>query len=219
MLLHDIIVRKTIFSATKWENLHVNTVIITWVFDTEYVIISYLSLVHHKVFNPSQSRWMICIYPKIMRPRDVIHETRHPCTRLQCRDWWDNYKVTWYLRGQTRRKICQYKESRSNLFNLDNRKWRTQNAVVTVDFFTARNYDLKLVETRTVHGVHWEIDMPTSWAHFFYEHYVLAVDFLCLLPQKRARERECWGQLPKQRTLRKSNWKRINKLDWNYFYC
>ena len=114
----------------------------------------------------SQGGWFVFI-PKLCAQEDVIHETRHPCTRLQCRDWWDNYKVTWCLRGQTRRKICQYKESRSNLFNLDNRKWRTQNAVVTVDFFTARNYDLKLVETRTVHGVHWEIDMPTSWAHFF----------------------------------------------------
>ena len=74
MLLHDIIMRKTIFSATKWENLHVNTVIITCVFEPEYVIlISYLSLVHHKVFNPSKSRWMICIYPKIMRSIDLIH--------------------------------------------------------------------------------------------------------------------------------------------------
>ena len=146
MLLHDIIMRKTIFSATKWENLHVNTVIITCVFEPEYVIlISYLSLVHHKVFNPSKSRWMICIYPKIMRSIDLIHETRHPCMRLECRDWWDKCNVTWYLRGQTSNKICQYKESRSNLFNLDNRKWRTQNVVVDRRFLYSKGlYDQKL---------------------------------------------------------------------------
>ena len=116
MLSHDVILRKIIFSATKWENLYVNIMIITCIFDPEYVIISYLSLVHHKVFKPSTSRWTICIYPKIMRSIDLIHETRHPCTRLQCRDWWDNCNVTWYLRGQTSNKISQYKESRSNLF-------------------------------------------------------------------------------------------------------
>ena len=53
-----------------------------------------------KVFNPSKSRWMICIYPKIMGSIDLIHETRHPCRRLECRDWWDKCNVTWYLKGQ-----------------------------------------------------------------------------------------------------------------------
>ena len=32
---------------------------------------------------------------------------------------------TWFLRGQTSDKICQYKKSRSSLFILDRRKWRT----------------------------------------------------------------------------------------------
>ena len=122
-----------------------------------------------KVFNPSKSKGMICIYPKIMRPVDLIHETRHPCTRLECRDWWDKCNVTWYLKGQTSNKICPYKESRSNLFNLDNRKWRTQNAVVDRRFLYSKElYDQKLVETRTVNVVHRDTDLPTSWVRFFF---------------------------------------------------
>ena len=137
-----------------------------------------------KVFNPSKSRWMICIYPKIMRPIDLIYESRHLCMRLECRDWWDKCNVTWYVKGQTSNKICPYKESRSNLFNLDNRKWRTQNAVVDHRFLYSKElYDQKLVETRTVNVVHRDTDLPTSWVHFFFhEHYVLAVDFLRFLP-------------------------------------
>ena len=65
MLLHDIILRKIIFSVTKWENLHVNTVLITRVFDPEYVKISYLSLVHQKFSTLlSQDEWFVFI-PKL----------------------------------------------------------------------------------------------------------------------------------------------------------
>ena len=140
---------------------------------------------HNLLVEPkSKSRWMICIYPKIMRPTDLIHETRHPRTRLQCRDWWDKCNVTWYLKGQTSDKICPYKESRSNLFNLENRKWRTQNAALDLRFLYSKElYDQKLVETRIVNVVHRDTDLPTSWVHFFFhEHYVLAVDFLRFLP-------------------------------------
>ena len=43
-------------------------------------------------------------------------------------DWWDKSNVTWFLRGgggQTNENICHCKKSRSSLFFLDNRKWRT----------------------------------------------------------------------------------------------
>ena len=55
---------------------------------------------------------------------DLIHDTRHLCTRLRT----DGIKVTsraCFLRGQASDKICQCKKSRSSLFVLYNRKWRT----------------------------------------------------------------------------------------------
>ena len=39
--------------------------------------------------------------------------------------WWDKSNVKWFLRGQTSDKICQYKKSRSSIFILGKRKWRT----------------------------------------------------------------------------------------------
>ena len=81
-------------------------------------------------------------------------------------DWWVKCNVTWFLRGQTSDKICQYKKSRLCLFILDNRKRRTfylkdNNgklwvyvivvkffiAVGTVDVLSANNNYVKLVET------------------------------------------------------------------------
>ena len=145
MLLHDIILRKIIFSVTKWENLHVNTVLITRVFDPEYVIVSYFKPRAPKVFNPSKSRWMICIYPKIMRSIDLIHRLAILARAYNVgiggitamsRGISGGKQVIKSPNTRNRDRIC---------FNLDNRKWRIQNAVVTVDFFKARNYDVKLV--------------------------------------------------------------------------
>ena len=214
MLLHDIILRKIIFSVTKWENLHVNTVLITRVFDPEYVIISYFKPRAPKVFNPSKSRWMSCIYPKIMRSIDLIH-------RLAILARADNVGIdgiTAMSRGISGGKqVIKSANTRNHdwiCFNLDNRKWRIQNAVATVDFFTARNYDVKLVETRTVHVVDWEIDLSTSWAHFF--SWALSVSGRFRMFSATIASERAGGLGP---TTRKSNWERINKLDCHYSCC
>ena len=41
------------------------------------------------------------------------------------KDWWNKGNVRWFLREQTSDKVCQYKKSRSSLFILGKRKWRT----------------------------------------------------------------------------------------------
>ena len=78
----------------------------------------------------------------------------------------------WFLKGQTREKICPCKKSRSSLFILDNRKWEffmlkmimannngwkwslllnSLDAVTTADVLTANNNVLNIDETRTIH--------------------------------------------------------------------
>ena len=95
-------------------------------------------------------------------PIDLIHDTRHLCTRLRT----DGIKVTsraCFLRGQASDKICQCKKSRSSLFILNNRKWITfylkddngklwvkviivtfLDAVATVDVLTASHNDVNV---------------------------------------------------------------------------
>ena len=52
--------------------------------------------------------------------------SRYPPSLHTLKDWWDKGNVTWFLgEGGTNNKICRYKKSRSSLFILDNRKWRT----------------------------------------------------------------------------------------------
>ena len=41
------------------------------------------------------------------------------------KDWSVKSDVTWFLRGETNEKKCQWKESWPSLFILDKRKWRT----------------------------------------------------------------------------------------------
>ena len=57
---------------------------------------------------------------EIFQSIDLIHDTRHLCTR---KDWWDKSNVTWFVRGQASDKRCQCKKSRASLFILDNRIW------------------------------------------------------------------------------------------------
>ena len=61
----------------------------------------------------------------IPRIQDSRPYSQHLPSLLALKDWWDKSNVTWFLRGQTSYKICQYKKSQSNLFILDNRKWTT----------------------------------------------------------------------------------------------
>ena len=49
----------------------------------------------------------------------------YPPSLHALKDLWDKSSVTWFLRGQTNAKIWQCKKLRSNLFTLDNRKWKT----------------------------------------------------------------------------------------------
>ena len=92
-------------------------------------------------------------------------------------------KDRWLLRGQTSDKISQYKNSRSRLFILDNKKWTTfyikddngklwveviiftvLDTVATVDVLTASNNDVSFVETQTVHSA-WPLNrrFVLSW--------------------------------------------------------
>ena len=85
------------------------------------------------------------------------------------KDWWDKSNVTWFLRGQTSEKNCQWKKSRLSLFILDNRKWRPFHlkndnveiwveviivtffyAVATVDVLMSNSNDVNLAKTRYV---------------------------------------------------------------------
>jgi len=109
-----------------------------------------------------------------MRPAhvEVIYRPHWRCqlSLHAQKDWSDKCNVTWFLRGQTSDKICQYKKSRLCLLIFDNRKIRTVylkdnngklwidvivviffNAVRTVDVLTASNNDVKIVETWTVY--------------------------------------------------------------------
>ena len=49
----------------------------------------------------------------------------YPPSLHALKDWWDKSGITWFLRGQTSDKTCQCKKSRSSLFILNNRTWRT----------------------------------------------------------------------------------------------
>ena len=51
--------------------------------------------------------------------------SRYPPSLHALKDWWDKSGITWFLRGQTSDKLCQCKKSRSSLFILNNRTWRT----------------------------------------------------------------------------------------------
>ena len=88
--------------------------------------------------------------------------SRYPPSLPAHKDLWVKSNVTWFLRGQTSDKICQYKKSRLCLVILDNWKLRTFylkdnkiklrlevivvmffNAVATVDVLTASNNDVR----------------------------------------------------------------------------
>ena len=71
---------------------------------------------------------------------DLIHDTRHLCTRLRTdgiKAWiierpsiiHDKSNVTWYVRGQTKEKICHCEKSHSTLF-----------------IFSKLNYDLMVMQ-------------------------------------------------------------------------
>ena len=96
--------------------------------------------------------------------------SRYPLSIHALKDWWDKSKVTWFLRGPKSEKICQFKKLQFSLFILGNRKCWTfhlkdgngklwveviivtfLDVLATVDVLTARNNDVKLAETRTVH--------------------------------------------------------------------
>ena len=68
-------------------------------------------------------------------PRPNRSYSRYSPSLHALKDWWDKNNVTWFLRRQTNNKICQCKKSRSSLFNLANRKWRT--------FYLKANYRWK----------------------------------------------------------------------------
>ena len=102
-------------------------------------------------------------------PRNNRPYSRCPPSLHALRDWWDKSNVTWFLRGQTSEKNCQWKKSRLSLFILDNRKWRPFHlkddnvkiwveviivtflyAVATVDVLMANSNDVNLAKTRYV---------------------------------------------------------------------
>ena len=59
------------------------------------------------------------------------------------------------------------------------------------------------------------IDLPTSWSRFLYEREARAVDFLCFLRKKRARERASrWGQLPEPEMRSKGLWESLKIWQW-----
>ena len=47
--------------------------------------------------------------------------SRYPPTMHALYEWWEKSNVTWYFRGQTKNKICQFEKSRSALFILSKR--------------------------------------------------------------------------------------------------
>ena len=67
-------------------------------------------------FIRAKEWWAVC---GITRTIDLIHDTRHLLHALW--DQWDKSYITWYFRGQTSDKICQYEKSRSSLFILSKR--------------------------------------------------------------------------------------------------
>ena len=59
------------------------------------------------------------------------------------------------------------------------------------------------------------IDLPTSWSRFFYKREARAVDFLCFLRKKRARERASrWGQLPEPEMRSEGLWQSLKIWQW-----
>ena len=85
----------------QWRQKNVRTVV---------VFLSYLSLL--MPFSLPQSSALHCRYSVPgWSPIDVIRDTRHLCRRFRT----NGIKAmsTWYFRGQTSDKICQYELSRS----------------------------------------------------------------------------------------------------------